>query len=254
MSQFTRRLFLGLTLALTAVLGGALSHFGTVDAQNQFANNCFLNGADISSTPGLNCTGLDTNVGFTLATKAAGDIALNPGTGGFFTLGNPRTLVTTFYSALHFCKSDNALLIPTRVAANDWALARTAAGAETYNVQCQFPLPGRVTASKGWRLDSFAVAEQITVVNLTSHAFNALATTAYSNNVANAVAAYGGAITITLPTVVQANPYFTTGTLGTPAFMTTAQAQTSLDFTAVMANTGVWRLYGVWANYTLATY
>lgn len=162
-----------------------------------------------------------------------------------------RTDITMVYAAVTYCKGDSTNLAVTRVAANDWALARTAAGAETYNIVCTLPAPTRTTAGKGWKLTAFSLAQQITVVALTSNTFNALATTTYANNAANAVAGYGGVITITMPTVVQANPYLTAGTVGTAAFMVTANAQITMDFTVVMANTGVYRLYGVSATWTV---
>lgn len=167
--------------------------------------------------------------------------------------GPAWTVVTNrqFYSALEFCKSDNATLIPTRIAANDWALARTAAGAETFNIHCTVPLPWRITGTgtatgtRGARLDAFSIAQQITVVNLTSNTFNALSTTTYANAVANAIAAYGGTVTITPPTIVQATPYLTAASLSAPTFMQINNAQVGIDFTVVMANTGVYRLYGI---------
>jgi hypothetical protein len=160
------------------------------------------------------------------------------------------TDIVRVYSAVIFCRSDNALFINTRVASNDWALARTAGGAETYNIRCELPAPTRTTSGKGYKLTAFSVSHFIGTAALTSNTFNALSTTTYANNVANAVAAYGGAITITLPTATQGNPYLTSGGVGTPAFMNTANASVGMDFTAVMQNTGVYRLYGISATWT----
>lgn len=193
---------------------------------------------------GVACTGGDTNRGITISPAGTGNV----------TLGGTQTTWTQVYSALEFCRSDNTLLVPVRVAANDWGLGRTAAGAETYNIHCAIPLPWRTTASKGARLDSFGISQLITTAALTSNTFNGLAITTYANNVADAVAAYGGAITITMPTAVQANPYLTPGTVGTPAFMTTANAQVSIDFTVVMQNLGVYRLNGISVTYSTGLY
>lgn len=212
-------------------------------------NGARVVGAATGSNPTLSavaCTGGDAAIGLTLTPLGTGTVIL----------GGLHTTNVQFYPAVEFCRSDipSAQLLPTRLAANDWALARTAAGAETYNIHCALPLPWRTTSSKGARLDSFSIAQQITVAALTSNTFNALATTTYANNVANAVAAHGGSITITMPTATQANPYLTAGTVGTPAFMQTAATQVSVDFTVVMQNTGVYRLYGIAVTWTSALY
>jgi hypothetical protein len=169
--------------------------------------------------------------------------------------GAALTDVVVFYPAVQFCKSDkpSAELLPTRLAKGDWALARTAAGAETYNIVCALhpPRGWRTTAAKGAKLDSFRISEQITVASLTSNTLNDLSTTTHVNNVANAVADYGGVVTYTPPTATQANPYLTAGSLGTAAFMVTVDAYVNLDFTVVMQNTGVYRLYGISATWTV---
>lgn len=162
----------------------------------------------------------------------------------------PVTDIVMFYSALTACRSDNANLVPARLAANDWALARTAAGAETYNNVCTLRIPTRTPPGEGYKLTAFKIVQQITVAALTSNTFNALSRTSYVNNVANAVTGYGGTITITMPTATQANPYVTSGGVGTPAFMNQTDSAINMDFTAVMANTGVYRLYGVVAAWT----
>lgn len=193
--------------------------------------------------------GGDANIGITLT-------PLGTGTTVF---GGVVTTYVVFFPAVQYCSTDVAPstvanMIPTRLASNDWALARTAAGAETFNIRCVIPLLWRTTASKGSRLDSFSISQFISVVALTSNTFNNLSTTTYAATTANVVAAYGGAITITMPTATQATPYLTAGTVGTPAFMNTANVQVGIDFTAVLANTGVYRLYGIAATYSTALY
>jgi hypothetical protein len=254
------------TLLSVSLLAPAVFQNGTpAVAQPGTPNNALIEGAALGSAPRVRSFGLDTNVGLTLTTQGAGDITLTPAGAGIINLNGPVTLASTItqsapvtntlvVTALGNCHSSNALLIPTRIAANDWAMARTAAGAETYNITCQIPLPFRNTASKGVRLNSFAIAQQITVAALTSNTFNALATVTYANNVANAIAGYGGVVTITPPTATQANPYLTAGTLGTPAFMTTTNAAVNMDFTVVMQNTGVYRLYAVALTYDTVSF
>ena len=215
-------------------------------------NGMRLVGAAAGANPTLStvaCTGGDTNIPLTITPAGTGTVVLG---------GNHDTF-RAFFPAIQFCSTDVAWstaanLIPTRLAANDFALARTATGAETYNIRCAIPFLWRTTASKGSRLDSFSISQFIGTAALTSNTFNALSTTTYANNTANAVAGYGGTITITMPTATQAQPYLTAATLGTAAFMTTANAQVGIDFTVVMANTGVYRLYGIAVTYTTALY
>lgn len=256
------------TIALLLAAGAAF-HFGTpVRAQVGTPNNALLEGAALGANPRLRTFGLDTNVTLDILTQGNGNIVLNPGGTGIINLDGPVTLsgsitqanpVTdnvTVFAAIKNCQ-DSLLatpLIPVRLATNDWALARTAAGAETHNITCSIPLPWRSTALKGARLDSFSIIQQVTVVDLTSNTFNDLATVTYVDNVANAVADYGGVVTITMPTVVQANPYVTAATIGTPAFMTTAATAVNIDFTVVMANTGVYRLYGIAATFSTVSF
>ncbi len=216
---------------------------------SQPVNGLRLFGAVAGSGPTLQtipCTGGDANIPLTIAATGtpASPLAVNGDTSDVF----------LFLAANEACVSDNAALIPTRLALGDWARARTAAGAETFNISCWFPTYYRTATGKGAKLTSFAIAQQITVVALTSNTFNGLRTVTYANNVANLVSTYGGTITITPPTATQANPYLTEATIGTPAYMNLANSTVAVDFTVVMANTGVYRLYGVQARYSTQLY
>jgi hypothetical protein len=191
------------------------------------------------------CTGGDSNIGITLTPAGTGTV----------TIGGAHNTFRVFYDAIGHCRADGSTtLVATRVAANDWALARTATGAETYNIICSFPAPFRTTTSKGARLDSFSIVHQITTAALTSATFGDLSTRTFANNVANAVADHGGAVTITLPTATQANPYVTAATLASAAFMNTAATEVNLEWQVVMQNTGVYRLYGITTNWTYAPF
>jgi hypothetical protein len=224
--------------------------------------NCLrIVGAATGVSPSITAipaTGGDTNIGINLVAAGTGVVAV-PGSGGMTVTGplvvTGTKAMTVFYRATDFCKADNTAtpMIAVRVAANDWALARTAAGAETQNINCTLPLSSfSTTANKGSRLDSFSIVQQITVVNLTSNTFTNLSQRTFTNNVANALSTYGGAVTITPPTVVQANPYVTAASLATPVFENTAATEVNVEWVAVQANTGVYRVYGIVANYTAA--
>lgn len=207
---------------------------------------------------GVACTGGDTNQ--TLDLKGAGSSGIGVSQGIDTTVTG-----SIFLPAMEVCTSTSAVngtaptvqnnLVPTRQATGDWAIQRTAAGAETLSVHCNLSAAiQRLATSKGIRVDSFSVVHQITTANLTTNTFNAFSQVVYANNVANAVTNCCGTITVTLPTATQANPYVTAATVGTPTFQITAAAAWNLDWTAVMANTGVYRVYGVIVTYTLALY
>lgn len=140
----------------------------------------------------------------------------------------------------------SATLVATRAAANDYNLTRVAAGAETYSISCSLgSWLQRSTASKGVKITSVKVVHQITVAALTSNSAPTIKTVTYANNTANALANFGGTLTVTMPTATQTNPYVTTVGLGTPAFFSTADSDLTIDWTAVMQNTGVYAVQGI---------
>lgn len=171
-----------------------------------------------------------------------------------------------FFPAPTYCKTDvapstAANLIPTRVAANDWALARTAVGAETFNLFCDLNLNmSRSTASKGIRLDGISISYEIrggpTIVSvaLTSQAAPTLRRTTYAATTANSIDATGLTLSGTMATATQTTPYLTGLTISSASFMVTANTNMNLDWQIVMANTGIYRLYGVAATYSHALY
>lgn len=237
------------TVSPIAVEGGCEVDEIGIGAVNGFRIQGGLAGSPITVTA-FPCTGPpagDANIGITLAPAGAGSVTFG-GTSG------SNVAQQSFFSAPDVCRSDNALLIPVRVAANDFALARTAAGAETYNINCSLQFGFRTTANKGVRVDSIIIVYQVLTASLTSHTFTNMATRTFANNVANAVAQYGGAPTISLATATQANPYSTTGTFATPVFMNTTNTEVNIEWQAVMQNTGVYRVYGVLVNFTQALY
>lgn len=187
---------------------------------------------------------------------AAATVTLNPGTSGTVVLGGLHTTGVAFFPANTYCASDApTTLIPTQVAANDWALARTATGAETINLTCSLDLNlTRTTASKGIRVDGLSLAYQVTVAALTTHAAPTLRRTTYANNTANSIDATGLTLTGTLATATQTLPYLTALTISSASFQVTANTSLNLDWQAVLASTGVYRLYGVAATYTHALY
>lgn len=192
------------------------------------------------------CATGDANIGISLIPAGTGKVALT-GTGA-------TTVHTSFLSAIDVCRSDNANLVAVRVAANDFALARTAAGAETFNINCPLQFDFQLLANKGVRIDSVTIAYQVLTAALTTHTFTNMVTRAFANNVANAIAQYGGAPTVTLATATQANPYYTPVTFAAPVFMNANNTEVNVEWQAVMQNTGVYRVYGVFVNWTQALY
>jgi len=192
------------------------------------------------------CATGDANIGISLVPAGTGGVS--------FTGTGTQVATRTFFGAMEACRADNALLIPTRIAAGDFALARTAAGAETYNVNCTFKLPFQLTANKGARIDSIEVSYQVLTVALTTHTFGNIRTRTFANNVANAIANYAGGSAATLATATQANPYYTTVTITAPVFMNLDDTEVNIEWQAVMANTGVYRVYGIMVNWTQALF
>ena len=164
---------------------------------------------------------------------------------------------TIFLPAVQWCSVVSSTTPPavTRVAANDWALVRTAAGAETISFRCDLgsALMSRglitETAGGGIRITGLGISQKITVAALTSNTLNAVSKTTYADGVADAVAAFGGTITATMPTATQATPYLTTVGVGTPAYFS-GTAALGIDVTVVMANTGVYQLNGIKVSYS----
>ena len=154
-----------------------------------------------------------------------------------------------FLPAASHASSDSSNLAVTRVAQRDWALARTAVGAETYNVAFSLAEHIRTFSNKGFRLDKIDVCYQVTTVALTTHTF-VLSTRTFANNTANTLADI--TTTGTLGTATQTLPYVTTITVSAPAFQNTALVETLFEVQAVMANTGVYRLYGIQLQFTRA--
>jgi len=213
--------------------------------------NCLrVAGAATGAAPTISAiaaTGGDASIGITLTPLGSGAV----------TLGGNITTNRQFFSAVEFCRSDNTAvqMIPTRVAQSDWALAVTSAAGSTQNIHCAINLPYRTTASKGAKIDGVSISYFISTNALTTHTFNAMAQVVYANNVANAISNFAGAVTCTLATATQANPYLTACTVPTAAYIVTANTAFNLDFTAVLAAAATtYRVYGIEVTYSTALY
>ena len=100
----------------------------------------------------------------------------------------------------------------------------------------------RTTASKGFRLASFDVICGITNAALDAHSVT-LDRIEYADNVA--VSVNSVAITGTLPTATQANPYVTNVAIDTPAFDNTADSKYVIELTVDAAATSDYDYYGI---------
>lgn len=231
-------------------IGAESSRLGTT---SQSVNILRCTGALAGSAVGCSAVagnGGDAAIGITLTPLGTGSVAL----------GGNVTTNRVFLPAVEFCRSDNqsVLMVPTRVAQSDWALAITNAAGSTQNLHCVVPpsiFGTRTTASKGIRIDSLSISYFISTNNLTSHTYNAMAQVVYSNNVANAVSNFAGVTTCTLATATQANPYLTACVVPTPAYIVTASTGFNVDFTAVLAAAATtYRVYGIEVGYSTALY
>jgi len=161
---------------------------------------------------------------------------------------------SVFLQAFDVCRSDTTTqqngLIPVRVATSDWGLARTAAGAETINYVCNLDSwLQRVGTTTGIKVTSLGLVYEVRVANLTSHTFNGVNAVTYATGAASVVGADLNDA-VTLRTEGTAN-YLSTITLTTPAFFPSAANKAlNMEGTVVMANLGVFRLYGVNVSFT----
>jgi hypothetical protein len=129
----------------------------------------------------------------------------------------------------------------TRGAQSDY-YSRHTAGDETSIIALDITETIRTTASKGFELVSFDVIYGIGTLAMDAHTVT-LDKVNYANNTANTVTSV--AITGTLATATQANPYVTNVTVDTAAFDNTADSKYVLEITANNAATTVYDFYGV---------
>jgi len=169
---------------------------------------------------------------------------------------NPNT-GTIFLPALQVCSAVSSTTAPvaTRIAANDWALARTAGGAETISFRCD--LSGawlerhlnQETNLGGVRILSINIVHSIVTTGLTTDTLNGVDATTYANNTADSVASFGGTKTAVMPLDARANPYLTTVNFSAPAYLTSGSKDVGVDWTVVTQNGTVYRLHGIAINY-----
>jgi hypothetical protein len=129
----------------------------------------------------------------------------------------------------------------TRVAQGNYVKRHTP-GDETSIIGVDITPIIRAVASKGFRLDSFDVIYAIAANALDAHTVT-LDRIAYANNVAVSVTSV--AITGTLATATQANPYVTNISINTPAFDITADSKYIIEITVNNAAASEYDYYGI---------
>lgn len=134
----------------------------------------------------------------------------------------------------------------TRIAEGNYVQRHTAAD-ETSIIAIDITPAIRVAASKGWRLDSFDYMYSIATLALDAHSAT-LDRIAYANNIAVSITSI--AITGTLATATQANPYLTNVTINTPAFDVTADSKYVLEITVNNSATSAFDFYGVMLRFS----
>lgn len=248
----TRRIITMRRSLLAGVFGAIALAFGILspqaDAQVLTTTGQACPAFGFPLNPGAQCYRIDTRTAFIWDGAAWQQVVTIATTGGA-----QATDYQMFINGVDACFDDNAAataLVKTRNATGDWGLQRTAAGAETHNIECSFGFPTRTTASKGVNITAVSIVHSIGVVALTSATFQGMQSTTYTNNAAPVVANYAGSVSATLPTATQAQPYVTATTIPTPVFMNTANAQITIDWQVVMANTGVYQVRGLIVTYT----
>lgn len=134
----------------------------------------------------------------------------------------------------------------TRVAQGNYVSRHTAAD-ETSIIAIDITPIIRVAAAKGFRLDSFDYMYSIATLALDAHSVT-LDRIAYANNVAVSVTSI--AITGTLATATQANPYLTNVTVNTPAFDITADSKYVMEITVNNSATSAFDFYGIMLRFS----
>ncbi len=134
----------------------------------------------------------------------------------------------------------------TRIAQGNYVSRHTAAD-ETSIIAVDITPIIVVAAAKGFRLDSFDYIYSIGTLAMDAHSLT-LDRIAYANNVAVSVTSI--AITATLATATQANPYVTNCTVTTPAFDVTADSKYVIEITANNAATSAYDFYGVMLRFS----
>ncbi len=134
----------------------------------------------------------------------------------------------------------------TRVAQGNYVSRHTATD-ETSIIAIDITPSIRAATAKGFRLDSFDYMYSIGTLALDAHSAT-LDRIAYANNVAVSVTSI--AITATLSTATQANPYLTNCTVTTPAFDITADSKYVLEITVNNAATSAYDFYGIMLRFS----
>lgn len=134
----------------------------------------------------------------------------------------------------------------TRVAQGNY-VSRHTPGDETSIIAIDITPAIRTAASKGFRLDSFDVIYSIAALALDAHSV-VLDRIEYANNVAVSVNTV--AITGTLATATQANPYVTNVAVDTPAFDNTADSKYVIELTVNNSATSEYDYYGLMLNFS----
>lgn len=195
----------------------------------------------------------------------------------------PRTVIANSPLSVLVKETDGCIWIPahlfnvrsaltnwtsTRVAAGDYCIRKSAAdetafivfdltagilsriGTDPTTVNTADAMAAGAHDIRGIQIQSIDVVYQITGGAMDAHTFD-IHTAGYANNAPALIAStFGGTLTGTLATAVQANPYVTRITLGTPGVpgLNVAQQNTNLEITSDAGAASVVSYYGLSIN------
>ncbi len=177
---------------------------------------------------------------FTIALDANSNATLSPLPTGF------ATDMQQFVGLKNILINSVGTWTITRVAQGDYSLVHTAA-ANTSNISFDITPSLRAASGLGFELVSLDVVHQIGTLALNAHTLT-LQSVAYANNVANAITSV--ALTGSLSTATQTNPYVDSLTVTTPAFLNTACAKYVAELTVNAAASTAYQLYGLNLHFT----
>lgn len=240
--------FLALTSGLLNV--GSVGHAGTMGlvpttaANGQFILSATDAGANFNTTVTNGLMGQSSVITIPDPGAATANFLLDAGAGNSVT------------DCSHLIPIQNMMLAAaggvwtlTRAAQGDWGQVHTVA-ADTSILGFDITDMLRVAANHGFELTSFDVSYSIGILALVAHSIT-LNKIVYSNNVANAVTT--PAITSTLATATQAQPYLTNSTVNAPVFANPAAGTAVkyvLELTVNAAATSTYTLNGINLRFT----
>lgn len=176
--------------------------------------------------------------------------------GGQLYRGTARTDWIQWFPAITYCKGDTTNLTPTRVAQYDWALARTATGAETINIICDLTLSSRMAENSGYKLTGFEIVYQNVGVPTSATWQGArFITYASGSNPTQSLVTVFTSTSAGIPSlsvVTHSQPITSIATVSAATFLNKTATMLEAEWQIVLNGSSIYRLYGIAARFSRA--